>query len=78
VGDKFATSGWSSWQGLQALRRDIAGLRPSVLTIYFGWNDHWVGFGVEDDEVAEITQSRLRLLPMQSRAAQLLLKTRLA
>jgi lysophospholipase L1-like esterase len=51
---KIGVAGWSSYQGLNALRRDIVPLAPRLVTIYFGWNDHWVGFGIEDKEVARV------------------------
>lgn len=43
--------GWSSIQGLQQLERDILPLRPRVVTIYYGWNDHWVALGPPDTEL---------------------------
>ncbi|HEY3174201.1 MAG TPA: GDSL-type esterase/lipase family protein [Candidatus Polarisedimenticolia bacterium] len=78
AGGKIAASGWSSYQGLQLLKRDVVPLVPRVVTLYFGWNDHWVGFGIEDDEVHQIARTRLAFLPDESRTAQLLFKTRLA
>ena len=51
VGLKLAVGGWSSFQGLQQMKRDVVSLRPRVVTLYYGWNDHWIGFGVEDKEV---------------------------
>ena len=44
--------GWSSWQGLQQLQRDVLPMRPKAVTIYFGWNDHWINFGFEDKHAA--------------------------
>ena len=35
----LATPGYSSYQGLAWLRRDIGWLRPDVVTACFGWND---------------------------------------
>ncbi|MFC1735929.1 SGNH/GDSL hydrolase family protein [Candidatus Hydrogenedentota bacterium] len=65
--------GWSSFQGLQQLERDILSVRPKIITIYYGWNDHWVGFGIEDKDVAKINKSFL--FGMQRlRFAQLLTK----
>lgn len=45
---KLAVAGWSSFQGLQQMRRDVVPLKPRVATIYFGWNDHWLSFGMPD------------------------------
>ena len=47
----FGVVGWSTYQGLQQVKRDLLDLKPKVITIYYGWNDHWVGFGIEDKEV---------------------------
>jgi lysophospholipase L1-like esterase len=63
----LAVPGWSSYQGLQQLRRDVPPLQPKVVTIYFGWNDHWIGFGIEDKNVARVKRvfgSRLGSLRM--------------
>lgn len=47
-------AGWSSYQGLQQLKKDILEMKPALITIYFGWNDHWIDFGVEDRDVAVV------------------------
>lgn len=49
-GIKLGVAGWSTEQGLAQVRRDIGPLKPRVVTIYFGWNDHWVALGPPDDE----------------------------
>lgn len=54
----FACTGWSSFQGLQHLRNEVIDLGPQIVTIYFGWNDHWIGFGVDDRTASKITSSR--------------------
>ncbi|OPZ08502.1 MAG: GDSL-like Lipase/Acylhydrolase [candidate division BRC1 bacterium ADurb.BinA292] len=51
--------GWTSHQGLQQFKQDVIPLQPKVATVYFGWNDHWIGFGVEDKEVARLNESLL-------------------
>ena len=48
----LAVAGWSSYQGRRQVERDLPGLSPEVVTVYFGWNDHWIGFGFEDEEAA--------------------------
>lgn len=76
-GLKMAVGGWSSFQGLQQMKRDIVSLSPRVVTVYYGWNDHWIGFGVEDKQVYRLTRwprGRFREL----RLAQLVFKGRLA
>jgi lysophospholipase L1-like esterase len=51
TGVKVGVGGWSSEQGLLQLRRDIVPLHPRVVTIYYGWNDHWVAHGLTDPEI---------------------------
>lgn len=55
----LGVSGWSTYQGLQQLKRDITGLRPKIVTIYYGWNDHWIGFGIEDKDINHLNSSVL-------------------
>ncbi|MEP6593317.1 MAG: hypothetical protein ABJC51_06470, partial [Acidobacteriota bacterium] len=50
-GEKISVPGWSSEQGRAQLERDVARLRPRVIAIEFGWNDHWDALGAADDEV---------------------------
>lgn len=70
----LAVAGWSSYQGRRQLERDAAPLSPRVVTIFFGWNDHWIGFGLEDETVAEVKRifssrwSRLRLVQLVTKA----------
>src|SRR3954467_9915755 len=47
-GAKLGVGGWSSVQGLAQLRRDVIPMHPKVVTIYYGWNDHWVARGPTD------------------------------
>lgn len=74
---KLGVGGWSSFQGLQQLRRDITAIRPKVVTIYFGWNDHWMGFGIQDKEIARL-RSPLFTFFEHSRLAQLVTKATLS
>lgn len=48
---KLAVAGWSSFQGLQQMQRDIVALKPRYATIYFGWNDHWLSYGIADKDM---------------------------
>jgi lysophospholipase L1-like esterase len=48
---KLAVAGWSSFQGLQQMPRDIVPLKPRYVTIYFGWNDHWLSYGLADKNI---------------------------
>lgn len=70
---KLGVGGWSSYQGKQQMERDIARIKPKVATIYFGWNDHWIGFGVEDYVLGRIRSPLYRLVE-SSRVAQLITK----
>jgi lysophospholipase L1-like esterase len=74
MGTKLSVPGWSSEQGRRQLERDILPLRPQVLVIEFGWNDHWDAFGPPDDE---IHSSRIELwTATHSRLVQAYLKAR--
>lgn len=69
----FGVSAWSSFQGLRQLQRDVLPLRPAIATFYYGWNDHWIGFGLEDREVGAALDA---LRPVQElRLSQLLFKS---
>jgi lysophospholipase L1-like esterase len=54
TGVNLGTAGWTSFQGLRQLERDVLPLRPKVVTVYYGWNDHWIGFGLPDRDVARL------------------------
>ncbi len=73
----LGTACWSSYQGLQQLRRDVLPLRPRALVLWFGWNDHWRSMGVDDAGVHAISRPRCVWL-RQLRWEQLWLKARLA
>lgn len=71
----LAVAGWSSYQGRRQLERDVVpALGPRVVTIFFGWNDHWIGFGLEDRTVAEVKRifrsrwSGLRVVQLATKA----------
>lgn len=70
----LGVAGWTSYQGRRQLERDAVPLAPTVVTIFYGWNDHWIGFGVEDKNIARIkkvfssTWSRLRLVQLTTKA----------
>lgn len=42
--------GYSVLQGLALFRKRLAAMQPDVVTLYFGWNGHWLG--EEPDHVA--------------------------
>lgn len=71
-GVKLGVGGWSTEQGLTQFRRDVLPLHPHIVTLYFGWNDHWVAMGLTDPEVARA--NRLVRLAHVSRVVQLWLR----
>ncbi len=73
----LAVAGWSSYQGLRQLERDVPALQPKVVVAYFGWNDHWIGFGIEDKNVARVKKI-FSSRSSGSRLVQLLTKSYLA
>ena len=40
--------GFTSHQGRVLLESEIESLRPDLVTIYYGWNDHWLARGFPD------------------------------
>ena len=62
--------GWSSWSGLQQLQRDVLPMRPKAVTIYYGWNDHWENFGLQDKHAGRFIDepSGLRTAQLADRA----------
>jgi lysophospholipase L1-like esterase len=70
----LGVAGWSSEQGLEQLRRDVIPLHPRVVTIYYGWNDHWIAMGLTDPEIMRARW--LRAAAAHLRLAQLWLKLR--
>jgi len=56
TGFNLGTAGWTTFEGLRQLRRDVLPLRPRIVTIYYGWNDHWIGFGLPDRDVEHLLQ----------------------
>lgn len=74
----LGVSGWSSYQGLEQLKRDVVPMRPRVITIYYGWNDHWCTFGFEDKHIGEFNLEHpevLTRLSEWSRVVQLINKS---
>jgi lysophospholipase L1-like esterase len=75
-GVKVGVVGWSSEQGLAQLKRDILPLHPRLITVYYGWNDHWVALGPPDSEARP--NEVVWWLSQHSRVWQLLMKARRA
>jgi len=66
----FGCSGWTTFQGRNLLEDVVVGLHPEVVTISFGWNDHWIGFGIEDKVIAELNASPWKRSLADSRVVQ--------
>jgi lysophospholipase L1-like esterase len=63
-----AVPGYSSYQGLAWLRSQLLAVRPDLVVVYFGWNDHWRATGRTDrDYAASLSPGRLRLLSLLRR-----------
>jgi lysophospholipase L1-like esterase len=49
VGFNCGVPGYSSFQGFELLKHYEPILKPDIVTICYGWNDHWAaGFDIED------------------------------
>lgn len=42
--------GWTSHQGLKRLETEVPEWQPDLVTVYFGWNDHWLAHGLRDSQ----------------------------
>jgi lysophospholipase L1-like esterase len=76
TGVHLAAGGWTSEQGLAQLKRDVIPLRPKVIVIFYGWNDHWIALGPTDPQLR--AAHRYLWLADRFRLVQLLLKARVA
>lgn len=67
---------WSSYQGRRLLETRLPRFRPDVVTIYFGWNDHWLAWSVPDKDMARHLDRQWRTLKLveKSRLLQALLR----
>ena len=65
-------AGYSSHQGLARLRTEVVTWEPDVVTVYFGWNDHWLSRGISDRQQRSRFAAMSDLLS-QYRVYQLLL-----
>jgi lysophospholipase L1-like esterase len=73
----FGCAGWSTFQGRRQMERDVRRVRPRFVTLYYGWNDHWLSVGVDDKAVAKLNASALYRL-RTFRLAQLATKAYVA
>jgi lysophospholipase L1-like esterase len=74
TGVHLAAGGWSSEQGVVQLQRDIIPLRPKIIVVFYGWNDHWMALGPTDPDLH--LARRFLWLADHSRIAQAALKAR--
>ena len=42
--------GYTSFQGRRLWETKVSDWSPDLVTVYFGWNDHWLSIGLEDKE----------------------------
>lgn len=75
TGLPLATGGWTSEQGLVQLKRDVLPLRPKVVVIFYGWNDHWMALGPTDPDLH--LERRFLWLAGHLRIAQAALKAKI-
>lgn len=55
--------GYTSWQGLAWLNKQLLAWQPDLVIVSFGWNDHWRATRWEDKQWARaLDPARLRLL----------------
>lgn len=51
----------SSYQGLQRFKYAVMPYKPDIVTVYFGWNDHWIT-SVPDKDVKLKSETQVKLL----------------
>jgi lysophospholipase L1-like esterase len=56
-----AVASYSSFQGLQRLKHAVLPYRPDLITVFFGWNDHWIT-GTPDREIVLRGEWETRLI----------------
>lgn len=68
--------GYTSFQGMRLLETEVLKWEPDLVTVYFGWNDHWLARGYQDKEqtgtqaAAEGVLARLRLFQVMRHLTQ--------
>jgi len=51
--------GFSVFQGLKLFESRIAQLKPDIVTVMFGWNDHWIAKGYPDSQQQLVVPAEL-------------------
>jgi lysophospholipase L1-like esterase len=59
---------WSSYQGRKLLETKLLRYRPDVVTIYFGWNDHWLAWAAPDKDLAALMNRQWRWMKFVERS----------
>ena len=72
-GVSLATGGWTVVQGSWQLNRDVLPLHPAIVTLYYGWNEHWLALGPPDAELPHLRRfgwlaDRLRIVQVYEKA----------
>ncbi|MDD5307711.1 MAG: GDSL-type esterase/lipase family protein [Deltaproteobacteria bacterium] len=70
----LGVAGWSTYQGALQLERDVVPMKPRFITVYYGWNDHWISLGIQDKDIGKLHIKGMRALD-RLRVAQLLNQT---
>ncbi|HDQ40456.1 MAG TPA: hypothetical protein ENN39_05430 [Desulfonatronum sp.] len=53
----MAVYGYSSVQGLRVFQLQTKNLEPDIVTLYYGWNDHWPAMRKDRDRMARRTSN---------------------
>ncbi len=53
--------GYTSYQGLQLLKSRVVQWKPNLVTVYFGWNDHWLAMDNSDKDQKQSSPSLVSL-----------------
>lgn len=48
----MAVYGYSSMQGLRVFQLETRHLQPDIVTLYYGWNDHWLDMQTDRNDMA--------------------------
>ncbi|MEM1070748.1 MAG: SGNH/GDSL hydrolase family protein [Planctomycetota bacterium] len=54
-----AVIGYTSFQGRRLFESEVLKWSPDLVTVYYGWNDHWLARGLQDKEQSASSSSAL-------------------
>ncbi len=60
--------GYSSFQGVRLLESEALGYGPDILTVFYGWNDHWLARYFADKDQKTPSRTSLFLVDHASRS----------